>query len=84
MKKELSEMQKRGAIRLSFKKGNRDDLKNYRPIPFKCGSEDYYTYFSKKNGCCVTKSHKYKPKGPPWKTYFNKHTHSARFYKSNK
>ena len=29
---ELSEMQKRGAIRISFKKGNRDDLKNYRPI----------------------------------------------------
>ena len=30
--KELSEMQKRGAIRISFKKGNRDELKNYRPI----------------------------------------------------
>ena len=30
--KELSELQKRGAIRISFKKGNRDDLKNYRPI----------------------------------------------------
>jgi hypothetical protein len=30
--KELSETQKRGAIRISFKKGNRDELKNYRPI----------------------------------------------------
>lgn len=30
--KELSDLQKRGAIRISFKKGNRDDLKNYRPI----------------------------------------------------
>ena len=29
---ELSEMQKRGAIRITLKKGNRDDLKNYRPI----------------------------------------------------
>lgn len=32
MTKELSEMQKRGAIRTSFKKENRDNLKNYRPI----------------------------------------------------
>ena len=29
---ELSEMQKRGAIRITHKKGNRDELKNYRPI----------------------------------------------------
>ena len=31
-KDELSEMQKRGAIRITHKKGNRDELKNYRPI----------------------------------------------------
>ena len=31
-KNELSEMQKRGAIRITHKKGNRDELKNYRPI----------------------------------------------------
>ena len=31
-KNELSEMQKKGAIRITHKKGNRDELKNYRPI----------------------------------------------------
>ena len=32
LSEELSNLQKRGAIRISFKKGNRDELKNYRPI----------------------------------------------------
>ena len=31
-KNELSELQKKGAIRITHKKGNRDELKNYRPI----------------------------------------------------
>ena len=32
LEKELSEMQKRGAIKISFKKGERTHVKNYRPI----------------------------------------------------